>query len=231
VLSSLFEIPAQLAMLLSLAASTPAHDSAAVGIAAAESAVVEVEPPAGPLQFGEHAWLRALHDNPDLAGRLGARVFVTSGGRFYVPTAADRQSILAARNDAPLAARVARAAAGHNAALLGRALRRTPCSADLYLAHLMGPEAALAFIEAADAAPDRPLGEAFPALAAALPKEPAGDGAPVTVGQLYRRLRSVLYDPPRLVAIGLRPSLGDIPPPDAHWRTKVEMATIERRNQ
>ncbi len=95
-------------MLLSLAASTAATDSSAVSVAAEHAApvadvAVVSEPLEGPLRFGERAWLRALHENAKEAETIGARVFVTSGGRYYVPSPNDRDRILAARNDAELA--------------------------------------------------------------------------------------------------------------------------------
>ncbi len=245
-MSSLFDVPAQLAMLLSLAASTaatePSAEVAELAAPAADAAIVS-EPLEGPLRFGERAWLRALHENPKEAEACGARVFVTSGGRFYIPTPADRSRILAVRNDPLLAARVARAAADRNAVRMRTALHRSPTAGDLYIAHVFGAETAIGLLKAASQAPDAALKAQFPALASNA-AELSGDGAkaPITVGQFYRRLSGALREPPRLVAIGLRPTVADAPREDlaaeheegaktVAWQAQVNVAKADRRAQ
>jgi hypothetical protein len=120
-LSSLLDVPAQLALVLSLAASTAGNEppTAPVAETAAPAASIAVTPERleGPLRFGERAWLRALKEAPTEAGAdsYAARIFITSGGRFYIPTAVERRRILDARHDAALAARVARTFAESNA--------------------------------------------------------------------------------------------------------------------
>lgn len=227
-MSSLFDIPAQLAMLLSLAASTAAYEPAATGLRArpAPPAAVTAAPLAGPMRFGERAWLEALYENPGQSGGYAASVFVTTNGRFYVPTLGERTKILDARNDAPLATRVARAAAERNATVLRSTFQRVPTPADLYIAHVLGPASAITFLRAVEAAPDMPLLDGFPALAAGLAD--AGDAKAMTVGQFHRQLRGVLRELPRLVAIGLKPSLDGQPGPDVSWQATVDMAKAER---
>jgi hypothetical protein len=228
-------------MLLSLAASTAGHEPTAAAVtaelAAAPDVAVVSEPLEGPLRFGERAWLRALHENPSEAGADGysGHVFVTSGGRFYVPTASDRQRILDARNDFVLAARVARAAADRNAIRMQAALHRKPTAGDLYIAHVFGPETAISLLEAAGKSPDAELKKRFPELAGIGQDASAG---PMTVGQLYRRLSGALREPPRLVAIGLKPSVADAPRQDllaesaqdskVAWQTQVNVAKADR---
>ena len=177
-MSSLFDVPAQLAMLLSLAASTAATDSSAVSVAAEHAApvadvAVVSEPLEGPLRFGERAWLRALHENAKEAETIGARVFVTSGGRYYIPSPNDRDRILAARNDAELGARVARASAERNAARMRAALHRAPTAGDLYIAHVFGVGTAISLLKAAGEAPDTALAKLFPSWPRTLRKLPA----------------------------------------------------------
>ncbi len=246
-MSSLFEIPAQLAMLLSLAASTAGHDPA---VATSKTLVLNtpsvrptvVEPMEGPLRFTETGWLRALHDNPKEAERLGSGVFVTSGGRYYVPVASARRRILDARHDAEVASRVARAAADRNAARIHAVLDRRPAAADLYIAHVFGAEPTISLLKAVSAAPDAALKTSFPALSAAAPELDRGAGAPVTVAQFYRRLSASLREPPRLVAIGLRPTVVDPPGTDliaeqlardnvVAWQAKVDVARAQRAAQ
>lgn len=240
-LSSLFDVPAQLAMLLSLAASSAGPEPAAAVLDTVVPADVMplFGPLEGPLRMGERSWLRALHENPAEAEAIGGRVFVTSGGRYYVPTAAARNRILEARADPAIATRVARAAAEHNAARMHAVLHRKPTAGDLYIAHVFGPEAAISLLRAAGEAPEAELQKRFPALAAGTAAMEPGLPAPVTVGQLYRRLAGAVSEPPRLVAIGLRPTLAEEPRPIAapeesssvDWQANVNVAKADRRTQ
>jgi hypothetical protein len=233
-LSSLFEIPAQLAMLLSLAAATGGEGASAPNLSRepyTEPAIVTVEPLEGPLKYGEREWLQALYDNPEASGSYANRIFVTSGGRFYVPTADERRQILDARNDAPLAARVASISAERNAARLGAALQRPVSAADLYIAHLLGPGPAIAFLRAASDTPDMPVGQVFPALAEAVPGVNDKAQSSLTLGELYRRFSSSLREQPRLIAIGLKPSVKDAAPSAHAWHVEVDIAKVDRVTQ
>ncbi len=104
------------------------------------------------MRFGERAWLRALHENAEVAETIGARVFVTSGGRYYLPTPADRPRVMAARTDDDFAARIAYSAAVRNAAVMRAALHRAPTAGDLYIAHVFGAPTAIELIAAVDEA-------------------------------------------------------------------------------
>lgn len=179
------------------------------------------------MRFGERAWLQALQESPGQSGGYGSRVFVTSSGRYYVPTAEDRGKILEARNDARLAAGVARAAADRNAARLKLALGRAPSPADLYVAHIVGPVSAIAFLRSVDKTPELPLREAFPGLQASLRDGGNEAASPVTVREFHRQLREVLREHPRLVAIGLKPMLDEAPAEGA-WQAKVDVAEALR---
>ncbi len=169
-LSSLFEVPAQLAMLLSLAASTAATDpTAAVAEVAAPAAdiITISQPLEGPLRFSDHTWMRALHENGKEADAHGARVFVTSGGRYYVPPPSDRSRVLVMRNDAEFAARIAWATATRNAGRMHAALHRVPMAGDLYIAHVFGAEMAISLLDTAARDPDAAFDKRFPELAGA----------------------------------------------------------------
>jgi hypothetical protein len=243
-LSSLFEVPAQLAMLLSLAASTATTDptAAMAEIAAPPADVAAISQPLeGPLRFSDHTWMRALHENGKEADAHGARVFVTSGGRYYVPPPSDRSRVLATRNDAEFAARITWAAATQNAGRMHAALHRAPTAGDLYIAHVFGATTAISLLDIVGRDPDAAFDKRFPELAgaAALSAEIKG---PITVGQFYRRLSGALHEPPRLVAIGLRSTLADAPRPDlavaqeasnktVDWLATVEVVKTDRRTQ
>jgi hypothetical protein len=238
-LSSLFEIPAQLAMLLSLAAAAPGHDAV---VAEPPKAVISgapavVEPIEGALRFTDRGWLRALHENPVESAGLGARIFVTSGGRYYVPVALDRQLVSEARSNDELARRVTKAAARRDAATIRSAVKRAPAATDLYVAHVYGTGTAISLMRAVGTTPDAPLDKSFPELAA-LPEVKQGAGAPISVIQFYRRLGAALAEPPRLVAIGLNPAAADTtgaePAPrdsTVAWQTKVDVARAGSRTQ
>jgi hypothetical protein len=238
-LSSLFEIPAQLAMLLSLAASAPGHDAviAETPKAAISAAPSVVEPIAGALRFTDRGWLRALHENPVESAGLGSRIFVTSGGRYYVPMVTDRRRVSEARNNDELARRVTKAAARRDAAKIRVAVKREPAATDLYVAHVYGVGTAISLIQAVVATPDAPLDRSFPEIAA-LPEVKQGAGAPITVVQFYRRLGAALAEPSRLVAIGLNPATAATTgaEPAARdslvaWQTKVDVARAGSRTQ
>ena len=127
-LSSLFEVPAQLALVLTLAASGPGDgapgapppvETAPIG---STQVLLRSGPLEGPYRFSESSWLRALREDLPADGTLGAysgRIFKTSGGRYYVPPVAERRPILAARANADLAARAAEAFAADNASDFG----------------------------------------------------------------------------------------------------------------
>jgi hypothetical protein len=236
-LSSLFEIPAQLAMLLSLAASAAGHDTPVDASKTFPASPPElVEPIEGPLRFTERGWMRALYENQEEADGLGARIFVTSGGRYYIPVASDRRRILDARQDAEIARRLTAAAANRDAARLRRAVKRAPVATDLYIAHVFGADTAINLMQAVAGHPDAPLSEGFPQLAAIPEIQKAG---PISVSQFYRRLDAALAEPPRLVAIGLKQTVADaardvstteVSPRDSivAWQAKVDVAGAGR---
>lgn len=224
-------------MLLSLAVSTPA--SAPPGsmpeVAAPAAATAPPSAPLeGPYRFGERAWLRALHENADVAETIGARVFVTSGGRYYLPSPADRPRVLAARRNNDFAARVAYSAAVRNAAVMRAALHRTPTAGDLYIAHVFGAPIAIELIQAVGETPDAALERRFPALSSGAAAMASDVKDVVTVAQFYRRLSGALGEPPRLVAIGLDVKPPALPTQDAvaagprttamAWQARVELA-------
>jgi len=197
-LSSLLDVPVQLALVLSVAATTAGHGAmrppgaAQATVPPAQSAFVG-EPLKGPYRFSERMWLRALKEDVADDGRgYSARIFQTSGGRYYVPASAERHQILKARWDAELAGRVARAAAMRNARALAAALQRAPTAGDLYIAHVFGPEAAIGLIKLAAAKPDAEAASYLPELARAEPALFEPRGAPLTLAQAYEHLTGPL---------------------------------------
>jgi hypothetical protein len=196
-LSSLLDVPAQLALVLTLAASGPGSGAPTapppLETAAIESAqtLLDPQPLEGPYRFSEGNWLRALREDlpaGEAQVHYGDRIFKTSGGRYYVPSAGERQQILDARANLALAGRVAETFAADNAARMRAALHRPATAGDLYIAHVFGPEAAIAFIQLADARPNELATKQVSGLAQSAPELIATGGSPLTLAQLYKRL-------------------------------------------
>jgi hypothetical protein len=224
-LSSLLDVPAQLALVLSLAAASTASEPPRVPSAAPlnpPAAVRFAEPLAGPYRFGEGNWLRALKDDlPQNAHGYAQSIFRTSGGRYYVPRETERQQILEARDDSELAARAARAFARSNARSLRASLQRPPTAGELYIAHLFGPEAAASLIARVRARPNERVAKQFPELAAAL-QDLAGPRASgsLTLAQLYARLTAPFERSPQEAgrsAPDAQPTIADMLQHGAAW--------------
>lgn len=231
---SLLDIPAQLALLLSLAAAwndqTPPGQPAPIAQPAFSGYASENRE--GPMRFSERSWLRALHGLPDEAERLGSRVFVTSGGRYYVPLPDARLNILAARKSARIASQIAQAAARANARRMAPLLKRPPVAADLYIAHIADVSTAVTLVAAVEKTPDQAIAGAAPQLAAAFGVAADATLAPLSVEQFYRRLIVATAAPPRLIALGLgsvKPDVVGLQAPVqvdrqriiAAWRTRL----------
>ena len=212
-MSSLFDVPAQLALALSLAASAGGGGAKPVlePVAPAALDMFELTTIDGPLRFSDAMWFRALketasgEDADDVAGSI----FRTSGGRYYVPATAERRRILQKRFDAGLAARIARAFAEHNAEVMEEGLQRPPTPGELYIAHLFGPELALSFIKRVEAAPGKSAAKEMPELARLAPALVFERGAPLSMGEVYDRLTENVKAVP--VPPAMKPSVAEPP--------------------
>ena len=197
-LSSLLDVPAQLALALSLAAATAATEPSRASVAAPPPPFVVTalmpEPVAGPYSFTEGMWLRALKESlPRDAHGYAQSIFRTSGGRYYVPRASERRAILAARDDGVLAARAARAFARSNAHALRTRLKRTPTAGELYIAHLFGAEAAAHLIARAQSQPDDLAAKYAPELAEKATELFGARKRSLTLAQLYSELDQAAF--------------------------------------
>ncbi len=200
-LSSIFDVPAQLMLVLSLAASGAETEvkgprQVATSANVITTAVRSTQRLQGPYRFGANIWLHALKDAPDADGlsALSRRIFRTSSGRLYVPVAAERRQILDARFDRAIASRIARAFAERNARLLRPAIGRKVNAADLYIAHLFGPKGAIKLIKLAMEKPGARAVNHAPQLARALPEAFYRRATPLTLGDVYGRLTRPLRD-------------------------------------
>ena len=240
-MSSLLDVPAQLALVLYLAAATvsgePARAPAGAAVPSASAVPLVAQPLAGPLRFSEAMWLKALKDGASGSEtqEYAAAIFQTSGGRYYVPVEAERVRILAARESAELAGRVAQAFALNNARHMAAVLRRAPTPGDLYLAHVFGPEAATAFIELVVANPHADAAKHVPEPAQDAPALLSVGRTPLTLAQLYIRLTAALRQrPPEFAALAgggtaarltLKPTVMDphvpVPAESERWLAEV----------
>ncbi len=199
-MGSLFDVPPELILVLSLAAADPATGSAATDPSRAFSAVASAD-----YRLPEQAWLAAVDDGAggeDLASYRDA-IFKTSSGRYYVPAAAKREQLTSLRRDPRVAAAVAFDLAQSNAAALERRLGHRVSAGDLYVAQVLGLDVAAGLIAAAETTPARPAAEAVAALDRETPLARTQE-ARLKVGQLYRRLTegfATYVPPPRFAGV------------------------------
>lgn len=186
-MSSLFEVPAQLAVILSFVATGGGDASQLDAIIPARVTAVSIERPLG---FSDQMWLEALKfgSGGTKLEMHAQRIFKTSSGRYYVPSDQDRQKIASLKQDAAEVSIVAAGFARLNAAFMQSALERAPTAGELYLAHLFGSDTAIAMLETARRTPGAALSARFPEVAGTYP-ELARAGAPFqTVGGIVRRI-------------------------------------------
>jgi hypothetical protein len=118
----------------------------------------------GLFQFTGQTWLGMVKTTGARHG-LGSYADVISqdgDGHFRVANAADRQAILALRNDAKVSALMAGEFANQTKATLESTLGRNVCEGELYAAHFLGPQAACKLIQMNTAKPDARAADAFP---------------------------------------------------------------------
>ena len=112
-------------------------------------------------KVSEQVWLRAVKaagPQSDILQRYGARIFVTSSGRYYVPVAGERSEILEMQRSSALAARVLAGATRSFKAEIAASTGREPSRAALFLAHSYGTDVASAYVRALNATPEKPAG-------------------------------------------------------------------------
>jgi hypothetical protein len=123
----------------------------------------------GLFQFTGQTWLGMIKTTGAKHG-LGSYADAISqdgDGHFRVANAADRQAILALRNDPRVSALMAGEFANRTKATLENTLGRNVCEGELYAAHFLGPQAACKLIQMNAARPDAKAADAFPQAAGA----------------------------------------------------------------
>ena len=123
----------------------------------------------GLFQFTGQTWLGMVKTTGAKHG-LGSFADAISrdgDGHFRVANAADRQAILALRNDPNVSALMAGEFASQTKATLENTLGRNICDGELYAAHFLGPNAACKLIQMNAAKPEARAADAFPQAAGA----------------------------------------------------------------
>jgi hypothetical protein len=142
----------------------------------------------GLFQFVGQTWLALVKETGAKYG-LGScanAISQTADGRYRVDNPADRQAILALRNDPKTAALMEGEFANRTRAALESALGRDICNGELYAAHFLGPAAACKLIRTSASAPDARAADLFPQAADANRSVfYRADGTPKTVREVY----------------------------------------------
>jgi hypothetical protein len=129
----------------------------------------ETSSASGLFQFVGQTWLGLIKQHGAQYG-LGSYADAISqepGGRYRVDNAADRQAILALRNDPKIAALMEGEYANEAKSTLESALGRGVCNGELYAAHFLGPDAACRLIQMNGSSPNASAAAAFPQAASA----------------------------------------------------------------
>lgn len=118
----------------------------------------------GLFQFVDQTWLGLIknHGAKHGLGSFASAISKGSDGRYHVDNPADRQAILALKNDPKAAALMEGEYANETKSALEQGLRRNVCNGELYAAHFLGPDAACRLIRMSDAQPNANAAAAFP---------------------------------------------------------------------
>jgi Transglycosylase SLT domain len=123
----------------------------------------------GLFQFIEQTWLGTMkqHGSEHGLGTYADAITVGNNGRYTVADAALKQEILALRKDPTTAALMAGEMTSQVRGDMEAALGRGVSAGELYVAHFLGPKAAISMIKAAEATPKAPAADMFPQAASA----------------------------------------------------------------
>ena len=146
----------------------------------------------GLFQFIEQTWLGVLKKEgaEHGLGEISNQIKQTRSGKYVVPDQAVRKKILDLRYDPQVSATMAGALTRQNGEILSRGLGRQPNEAELYMAHFMGGEGALRFIQLAQTQPNAKASKFFPAEARANKPIFYAGKTPRTMSQVYQALSS-----------------------------------------
>lgn len=123
----------------------------------------------GLFQFIDQTWLGLIKQHGAKYGLSSYAAAISQGadGRYHTDNPADRQAILALRNDPQTAALMEGEYASQTKSTLESSLGRGVCNGELYAAHFLGPGAACKLIRMSDNNPSANAASAFPEAAQA----------------------------------------------------------------
>ena len=135
------------------------------------SAVAERSSAEGLYQFTADTWLQQMKQHGAKYGyaKLASKIYRDSRGRYRVTDKESQKQILNLRRSPRIAALLAAEYAKSNKKILQDQVHGEISSADLYIAHFMGPTGAVILLRAAKFTPDRLAADLFPDAAVANP--------------------------------------------------------------
>lgn len=190
-MSPLFDAPAHLIVLLASIAA--GQDAPNAPMSVAQRPAVEQH---NPYAFSDATWLEALrHGFGGVAAEpYKARIFSTSGGRVYVPVASDMAEIVAAKQNPSLARAVAIDMTRSNGAALKIGLGHSADIKDLYVAHILGLDAAMRLASLKAVTPGALLAETIPEMIQTPHLGLMATGPKLTIAGFYARLPGAEID-------------------------------------
>jgi Transglycosylase SLT domain len=142
----------------------------------------------GLFQFIDQTWLGLVKQYGAKFGLSSYAAAIRQGpdGRCHADNPADRQAILALRNDPQVSALMEGEFANQTRSALEQDLGRDVCNGELYAAHFLGPSAACKLIRMSEADPSANAAAAFPQAAGANRSVfYRRDGSPKTVREVH----------------------------------------------
>ena len=241
-MSSVLEVPVQLALAILLAVDPAPAPVEPVGRDSSEAGSAWTQPRRLDFGYSDETWLALVQTHGTAAGLgpLAGRAFRTSSGRIYVPMAEDRQAILELKLDPAIAPLIATEAARANASHLQNVLARPAAPAELFMAHHLGAEATTGLLLTAARDPQWPATEIAPAAALEHPEAFFQDVRPRSVAGVVRvfaaaferavtMVRPMTMARPMTVMAAAKPSAPGGGNAGAHWSTAVTPAPRARR--
>lgn len=226
--SSVLDIPLQLALLLQLAAAQPDGVAGQAGIVAP---VGLTQSEARRFGYTHDRWLDVMRLHGGAAGyeRFAARIFRTRSGLVYVPVARERLVIAAQQNDPAAVLSLTREAATANAMWLGRELGRAATADELYLAHIAAREEALALVRAGNSDAGQSASQLAPQAALAHPHLFFSGTRARTVGEVQKLVVQELVKAERLADLrARRAALDNWATTTTRWATGSTAMTMNR---
>jgi hypothetical protein len=156
------------------------------------SAHAKTSSAAGLFQFVDQTWLSMLKQHGAKYGYANYADLIQRGsdGRYYVPGAEARSTVMGLKLDPHASALMAGELAADHAAYLRGRVGREPTAGELYAAHMLGPAGSAKLIDAVRDQPGASAASLFPQAASANRPIFYRDGRPATVAQVYANLTS-----------------------------------------